>query len=70
MNLGCVVELGEAGLELSLPASGHHKLGQDGDVRIRAPGIFNLCNFRFLICLFSKTAIDFLIGLFFWENSF
>ena len=37
MNLGCVVELGEAGLELSLPASGHHKLWQDGDVAVRAP---------------------------------
>ena len=37
MDLGCVVELGEAGLELSLLASRHHKLRQDGDVAVRAP---------------------------------
>ena len=38
MDLGRVVELGEACLELSLPACRHHKLGQDGDVGVRAPG--------------------------------
>ena len=43
LHLGGIVELGEAGLELGLPTSGHYELGQDGDVSIRAPGIFNLC---------------------------
>ena len=43
IHLGGIVELGEAGLELGLPTSGHHELGQDGDVRIRAPGIFSIC---------------------------